>query len=229
MQQVFLNLITNAVDAMRAVTNRPRVLSVRSAASGADHLSIAVEDSGPGIDSGHVDRIFDAFFTTKSHGMGMGLAICRSIVEAHRRQPLGVGGGAARLGVPPRSAMWRLRIFRRRIAPIMSTSAAPIDRDHERDGGGMNDEHSGPQSTVYVVDDDAAVRRGLSNLIRSVGLRVEVFASASEFLAAKRPDAPCLILDVRMPGLSGLDFQAELTKARNQFPIIFITGHADFR
>ena len=92
----------------------------------------------------------------------------------------------------------------------------------------MNDEHSGSQSTVYVVDDDASVRRGLSNLIRSVGLRVEAFASASEFLAAKRPDAPaCLILDVRMPGLSGLDFQAELTKARNQIPIIFITGHGD--
>jgi FixJ family two-component response regulator len=103
-----------------------------------------------------------------------------------------------------------------------------MDRDHERDGGRMNDEHSGSQSTVYVVDDDASVRRGLSNLIRSVGLRVEVFASASEFLAAKRPDAPaCLILDVRMPGLSGLDFQTELTKARNRIPIIFITGHAD--
>ena len=92
----------------------------------------------------------------------------------------------------------------------------------------MNDEHSGSQSTVYVVDDDASVRRGLSNLIRSVGLRVEVFASASEFLAAKRPDDPaCLILDVRLPGLSGLDFQTELTKARNQIPIIFITGHGD--
>jgi FixJ family two-component response regulator len=92
----------------------------------------------------------------------------------------------------------------------------------------MNDEPSGPQSIVYVVDDDASVRRGLSNLVRSVGLRVEVFASASEFLAAKRPDDPaCLILDVRLPGLSGLDFQTELTKARNPIPIIFITGHGD--
>ena len=83
LQQVILNLIINAVDAMRAVTNRPRVLTVRSAASEADHLAIAVEDSGTGIDPGHVERIFDTFFTTKSHGMGMGLAICRSIVEAH--------------------------------------------------------------------------------------------------------------------------------------------------
>jgi FixJ family two-component response regulator len=92
----------------------------------------------------------------------------------------------------------------------------------------MNDEHSGSQSTVYVIDDDASVRRGLSNLVRSVGLRVEVFASASEFLAAERSNAPaCLILDVRMPGLSGLDFQAELTKAQNRIPIIFITGHGD--
>jgi FixJ family two-component response regulator len=92
----------------------------------------------------------------------------------------------------------------------------------------MNDERSGPPSTVYIVDDDASVRRGLSNLVRSVGLQAEVFASAAEFLAAKRPDAPaCLILDVRLPGLSGLDFQAELTKARNQIPIIFITGHGD--
>ena len=92
----------------------------------------------------------------------------------------------------------------------------------------MNDERSVPHSTVYIVDDDASVRRGLSNLVRSVGLQAEVFASASEFLAVKRPDAPaCLILDVRLPGLSGLDFQAELAKARNQIPIIFITGHGD--
>ena len=92
----------------------------------------------------------------------------------------------------------------------------------------MNDKRSDPGSTVYIVDDDASVRRGLGNLVRSVGLQAEVFASASEFLAAKRVDAPaCLILDVRMPGLSGLDFQAELAKARNQIPIIFITGHGD--
>ena len=67
----------------------------------------------------------------------------------------------------------------------------------------MNDERSGPEPTVYVVDDDASVRRGLSNLVRSVGLRVEVFASASEFLAVKRPDAPAC-LDPRRP-VAGLE------------------------
>jgi len=81
---------------------------------------------------------------------------------------------------------------------------------------------------VFVIDDDASVRAALSSLIRSVGLRVEVFASASEFLAAKRTDGPsCLILDVRLPGVSGLEFQTALADAKSVIPIIFITGHGD--
>ena len=83
-------------------------------------------------------------------------------------------------------------------------------------------------SMVFVIDDDASVRAALSSLIRSVGIRVEVFASASDFLATKRPDGPaCLILDVRLPGVSGLEFQAELAKTNSVIPIIFITGHGD--
>jgi FixJ family two-component response regulator len=81
---------------------------------------------------------------------------------------------------------------------------------------------------VFVIDDDRMIREGLQSLIRSVGLRVETFASAQGFLAAKRPDAPaCLVLDVRMPGLSGLDLQVKLGEAGAQIPIIFITGHGD--
>ena len=81
---------------------------------------------------------------------------------------------------------------------------------------------------VFVVEDDAAVREALSSLIRSVGLRVEVFSSAREFLHAKMPVAPaCLVLDVRLPGLSGMDLQRELTSVNNLIPIIFITGHGD--
>jgi FixJ family two-component response regulator len=92
----------------------------------------------------------------------------------------------------------------------------------------MKNEVSDAQPVVFVVDDDASLRGALSSLIRSIGLRVEAFASAPEFFAAKRPDAACcLILDVRLPGVSGLDFQAELTKANIQIPIIFITGHGD--
>ncbi|HVO63688.1 MAG TPA: sigma-54 dependent transcriptional regulator [Terriglobales bacterium] len=83
---------------------------------------------------------------------------------------------------------------------------------------------------VYVVDDDPSVREGVAGLIRSAGLRAQAFASAEEFLAAPRPEAPsCLVLDVSLPGVSGLDLQEELAKADVQIPIIFLTGHGDIR
>jgi FixJ family two-component response regulator len=83
-------------------------------------------------------------------------------------------------------------------------------------------------SIVFVVEDDAAVREALSSLIRSAGLRVELFSSARDFLRANTPDMPaCLVLDVRLPGLSGMDLQQELASANNPIPIIFITGHGD--
>ena len=82
--------------------------------------------------------------------------------------------------------------------------------------------------TVFVVDDDVAMRRSLENLIRSVGLRVEAFASAQDFLRSRREDvAGCLVLDVRLPGLSGLDLQKRMAEADIEIPIIFITGHGD--
>jgi FixJ family two-component response regulator len=89
-------------------------------------------------------------------------------------------------------------------------------------------EVSQPQELVFVIDDDASMRTSLSSLFRSVGLRVEVFDSASDFLKTGRPDAAsCLVLDVRLPGVSGLDFQSELAKANIRIPIVFITGHGD--
>jgi FixJ family two-component response regulator len=84
------------------------------------------------------------------------------------------------------------------------------------------------QPIVFVIDDDESMRSALSSLFRSVGLQVRVFASAPEFLQSRLPDAPsCLVLDVRLPGLSGLDFQSDLAKANKHIPIIFMTGHGD--
>ena len=81
---------------------------------------------------------------------------------------------------------------------------------------------------VFVVDDDESVREALRSLFRSVSLRVETFGSAAEFLRSELPDvASCLVLDVRLPGVSGLDFQAELAKANILIPVIFMTGHGD--
>ena len=87
---------------------------------------------------------------------------------------------------------------------------------------------SEPESIVFVVDDDPSVRRSIKRLIESVGLQVELFGSPREFLAGKLPNLPsCLVLDIRLPGISGLDFQGQLTKANIQIPIIFITAHGD--
>jgi FixJ family two-component response regulator len=81
---------------------------------------------------------------------------------------------------------------------------------------------------VFVVDDDASMRRALANLFQSVGLQVEAFGSAPELLQRQLPEvASCLVLDIRLPGLSGLDFQNELAKANIQIPVIFMTGHGD--
>ena len=82
--------------------------------------------------------------------------------------------------------------------------------------------------TVFVIDDDDLVRAAIQGMLKSVGLRSETFGAAQEFLRSKRPDGPsCLVLDVRLPGVNGLDFQHELTEAGFRIPIIFITGHGD--
>ena len=84
------------------------------------------------------------------------------------------------------------------------------------------------EAMVFVVDDDVGTRESLKNLIRSVGLRVEAFASAQDFLRSTRPDVPgCLVLDVRLPGLSGLDLQKRMAEVELAIPIVFITGHGD--
>jgi len=83
-------------------------------------------------------------------------------------------------------------------------------------------------AVVFVIDDDPSMLRSLASLLRSVGLEARVFSSAPEFMRAQRPDSPgCLVLDVRLPGMSGLAFQQELAKAGIALPVIFITGHGD--
>jgi FixJ family two-component response regulator len=83
-------------------------------------------------------------------------------------------------------------------------------------------------ATVFVIDDDALVRRAIQGMLKSVGLSSETFATPQEFLSSKHPDGPsCMVLDVRLPGVNGLDFQRELADAGVRIPIIFITGHGD--
>ena len=85
-----------------------------------------------------------------------------------------------------------------------------------------------PESRVFIVEDDPSMRNALKNLLRSVGLDCQLYTSAQEFLDAEKPEVPsCLILDVRLPGMSGLDLQKELGKEDIQIPVIFITAHGD--
>ena len=85
-----------------------------------------------------------------------------------------------------------------------------------------------PRAAVFVIDDDASMRRALDSLLRSVGLDVRLYASAQEFMAGDRPEVPgCVLLDVRLPGMSGLTCQQELAKAGIALPVIFISGHGD--
>ena len=91
----------------------------------------------------------------------------------------------------------------------------------------MNPRHQ-EQAIVFIIDDDEGLRESLAALFRSVGLQAKLFASAPEFLQTKLPESPsCLVLDVRLPGLSGLEFQSDLANANIQIPIVFMTGHGD--
>ena len=92
----------------------------------------------------------------------------------------------------------------------------------------MHSEIQLDRSIAYVIDDDAGLRDGIGTLLRSVDIAVETFGSAKDFLRSKRPDVPgCLILDVRLPGMSGLEFQSELGRLGIHIPVVFITAHAD--
>ena len=176
----------------------PKRLMIRSTLSNTRELLVSVEDTGPGIEVEHADRLFAPFFTTKPEGIGMGLPICRSIIEAH-------GGRLWADKNEPRGAVFHFTL------PIKAPKRM-----------------SEPDCIVFVVDDDPLVRDSVADLLNSAGFVVQTFGSATEFVQSKRPDVPaCLILDVELPGLSGLDLQAELANSGVEMPIIFLTGHGD--
>ena len=203
LQQVVLNLLANAIDAMRGVGDRPRSLRVAVAPGDADNVLISVA----GLRTGHRPR-------------GQGAHLRAVLHDQDQRH-------GARTGDLPldRGGAWRTPVGDIRDSPRrrFSGHAAGLPSP-----GAVMPDTSDPQPLVFVIDDDAAVRESLVELFASVGLRVAAFGSTAEFLRGGIADVPsCLILDVRLPGSSGLDFQAELAKAGVELPIIFITGHGD--
>ena len=202
LQQVILNLLTNAIEAMSTTSSR-RVLRVSSELRGTDDILVVVEDSGSGIEPKNIEHIFDPFFTTKNSWHGYGLVD----LSIHHRSTWRSTHGVA-------LSHWGLNISNY-LAGRGGTRRAMTD-------------HPEPQPVVFIIDDDELLRDGLKRLLRSVGLQAETFGSAREFALRRLPDAArCLLLDVRLPSVSGLDFQAELARAGIRIPIIFMTGHGD--
>ena len=164
---------------------------------------VLVDDTGIGFAAEVTERLYEPFFTTKPQGMGMGLAISRTIVEMHR----------GRLSVEPRASGLGTTV--RLVLPLVPSQKRARDR------------HDG-SPTVFVVDDNPGVRKSLQALVEAEGLAVATYASAAEFLEAWDAQRPgCLVLDVRLRGDSGLDLQDELRKRNATLPIIVMTGYAD--
>jgi FixJ family two-component response regulator/signal transduction histidine kinase len=206
LQQVMLNLLLNALDAVNAKGDGERWVTVVAEASD-DGIVIEVRDSGPGMDEATAARVFQPFFTTKPRGMGLGLSISHSIVAAHR----------GRLSV--RSVQGNGTTFRLQL-PARARSGLQAEQEVRAPAG--------LPGTVYVIDDDASMRRALERQLRGAGHRVKAFASAQAFLEhAPERGTGCIVSDVRMPGLTGLDLQATLVKEGRELPFVFVSGHGD--
>ncbi len=205
-QQVLLNLLVNGFDAVagNAPGSRRVAVAARPSAAG---VTVTVTDSGRGMDEATLARVFQPFFTTKARGMGLGLSISRTIVAAH--------GGTLTV----QSAAGEGTTFRLELpvgAPDAARPAQPVTAA------------AGSGGTVFVIDDDPSLRRAVERQLQGAGYIVETFASAQAFLDRTPPTGvACIVSDVRMPGLSGLDLQATLARAGRDLPTVFISGHGD--
>ena len=215
LQQVMVNLLSNAVHALHDRAATDRNLEVRLVRLGGQQAEIRVRDSGPGIAPDTMPRIFEPFFSTKTDGLGMGLAITRSIVLAHageitvESQPM--VGTAFRILLPVEPANETAPAF-------ASTGPAGTRRIRNPDA----------DITVCVVDDDPATREGLVRLLGTAGLRVVAFESGVVALGSPElAAAHCLLLDVQMPGMPGPELLAELRRRGISAPVIFLTARSD--
>ncbi|MDM0073728.1 response regulator [Variovorax sp. J2P1-59] len=214
-EQVVLNLMLNAASAMQAGEPARRCVRLDVSRNEAGSVEVAVRDMGKGIAPGELETIFEPFWTSRHEGLGLGLAICRSIVESHNgriwAESNADGGASFRFELPA--------------APEETADAhtppASIELEPSTASGGA-------EEVVCVIDDDPAVREGLGRLLEGAGWTVASYGSADEFVA--RPPAPqvaCILLDMRMPGLSGEALQQRLLEKGCAPPIIFVTGHGE--
>jgi len=213
-EQVALNLMLNAAAAMEQCPPGERVLRVCAARTAGGRTAVRVRDAGAGIAAGQMDAIFEPFRTTRKNGLGMGLTICRSIIEAH--------GGTIRVERnPDRGVTFCVEL------PSEAPSGAARFEDLLAESSAVQSQVvSG--SLICVIDDDPAVRESLARLLSAEGHPVAVYPSALEFL--EHPPAAeigCLLLDNHMPGLSGRELQLRLAAHEASPPIVFLTGEGN--
>ena len=206
LQQVLLNLILNACESMsnNAASDR-RIQVIAALDDDRRTVRTSVLDCGSGIDAEQLERVFDPFFTTKKRGLGLGLGG----LPVHRRGAQGKAVGHEQ--------------FRSRSG--ISFYIAGIERETNEKGERMMDIAA---RTVFVVDDTREVRVALSRVLSAAGYQVRSFESAEQFLEEQDGETPgCLLLDICMPGMSGLDVQRSLAHSIDSRPIVFLTGHGD--
>lgn len=197
-QQVLVNLIRNAIDAMAETPIDQREVTVSTHVLPDGHSEVMVIDAGKGLGTHGGERIFDAFYSTRQGGMGMGLPISRSIVEAH-------GGKLSAKANVDRGTTFRFTI------PQESTSEPDIN------------------PTVFIVDDEPVMRDSLSLVVQAPGIAVRCCASGTEFLEAleayDESQPICLIADVQMRNMSGLELLEKLNRLNRHLPTVLMTGH----
>jgi FixJ family two-component response regulator/signal transduction histidine kinase len=214
-EQVALNLLLNAAQAMEGCAPEERVIGLRAARTGDGRVVVEVRDSGAGIKAEDLQAVFEPFWTARKEGLGLGLAICRSIVEAH--------GGEIRVEPNPGRGV----TFRFELPAEVGAARQPLEAAEDAPVKGETEPlAAGP--VVCVVDDDAAVRASLARLLAVQGWPVASYASAKEFLE-RQPLAAvgCILLDEQMPDMSGLELQQHLAHFETAPPVVFLTGRGD--
>lgn len=209
LQQVLLNLLGNAIDALDAADSVDRHLLIRSRQVDSTSLEVCVKDSGPGFQEGQLEQIFEPFYTTKKGGMGMGLAISKTMLQA-------CGGRFWAENNRGPGATFHFTL------PVADRADATTPT---RETGAYREERS-DLARVFIVDDDPSIRKAMGRMLGSAGYAVEVFDSVHEFLQREpyNDGLSCLVVDLHMPGQTGLELQATLNARNYTMPIIFITG-----
>jgi two-component system sensor kinase FixL len=211
LQQVLLNIMVNAMEAMETIDPGDRRLLIRTHQVEPAMITISLKDSGVGFDAKLYEKLNEPFYTTKNTGMGMGLAISQTITASHGGQLHATnnkGSGATFHLTLPGTVL-------QEVVEDLAEDVQPTKQDST-------------ETMIFLIDDDLSVLKAMNRLIKSSGYLAETFLTAEAFLKREPYTGyGCIVADLHMPGISGIDLQRELNKLQYTMPIIFVTGAGD--